>query len=124
MNKWEKTITTLKTEKKASKKANNKVEPASVSIDLATQKMIARAQDCNIETVFARAANMKCNIGIQGVCCKNCSMGLCCLPISKSDIPGIVGEDDRKGLCGATPNTIAARNFIIVLLARKLKTTK
>jgi carbon-monoxide dehydrogenase catalytic subunit len=106
----QKTITILKTEKKTSKKAKKKVDPVSVSIDLATQQMIARAQDLNIETVFDRAANMKpCNIGVQGICCKNCSMGPCRLPIPKS---GIKGEDDRKGLCGATPNTIAARNFI------------
>ena len=36
-------------------------------------------------------------------------MGPCRLPLPKS---GIEGEDDRKGLCGATANTIAARNFI------------
>ncbi len=35
-------------------------------------------------------------------------MGPCRLPPSKID-PG--EEDNRKGLCGATPNTIAARNF-------------
>ncbi len=36
-------------------------------------------------------------------------MGPCRLPLPKS---GIEGEDTRKGLCGATANTIAARNFI------------
>ena len=36
-------------------------------------------------------------------------MGPCRLPLPKA---GIVGEDTRKGLCGATANTIAARNFI------------
>jgi carbon-monoxide dehydrogenase catalytic subunit len=50
-----------------------------------------------------------CNIGIQGICCKNCAMGPCRLPLPKG---GIEGEDTRKGLCGATANTIAARNFI------------
>ena len=35
-------------------------------------------------------------------------MGPCRLPLPKG---GIEGEDDRKGLCGATANTIAARNF-------------
>jgi carbon-monoxide dehydrogenase catalytic subunit len=47
-------------------------------------------------------------IGIQGICCKNCAMGPCRLPLPKG---GIEGEDTRKGLCGATANTIAARNF-------------
>jgi hydroxylamine reductase (hybrid-cluster protein) len=50
-----------------------------------------------------------CNIGIQGICCKNCAMGPCRLPLPKG---GIEGKDARKGLCGATANTIAARNFI------------
>jgi len=36
-------------------------------------------------------------------------MGPCRLPLPKS---GIEGKDERKGLCGATANTIAARNFI------------
>ncbi len=99
-----------KTEKRSKEKPRKKAVPADVTIDSATQQMLARAQDLNIETVFDRAANMKpCNIGIQGICCKNCSMGPCRLPLPKA---GIEGEDDRKGLCGATPNTIAARNFI------------
>jgi carbon-monoxide dehydrogenase catalytic subunit len=36
-------------------------------------------------------------------------MGPCRLPLPKG---GIEGEDTRKGLCGATANTIAARNFM------------
>ncbi|MBU1344421.1 MAG: anaerobic carbon-monoxide dehydrogenase catalytic subunit [Proteobacteria bacterium] len=97
-------------EKATSEKPRKKAVPTEASIDPATRQMIARAQDLNIETVFDRAENMKpCNIGVQGICCKNCSMGPCRLPLPKS---GIEGEDDRKGLCGATPNTIAARNFI------------
>jgi carbon-monoxide dehydrogenase catalytic subunit len=91
-------------------KAKKLADPVKASIDEATQEMIARAQELGIETVFDRAENMKpCNIGIQGTCCKNCAMGPCRLPLPKS---GIEGEDDRKGLCGATANTIAARNFI------------
>ena len=84
-------------------------DPMGASIDPATQQMIARAQELDIETVFDRAVSMKpCNIGIQGTCCKNCAMGPCRLPLPKG---GIEGEDTRKGLCGATANTIAARNF-------------
>ncbi len=106
----EKKITKLKVKKEKSAKTRKKADPVASSIDLATQQMISRAQDLNIETVFDRAVNMKpCNIGAQGTCCKNCSMGPCRLPLPKS---GIEGEDDRKGLCGATANTIAARNFI------------
>ena len=85
-------------------------DPQEATIDVASQQMIARAQELGIETIFDRAVNMKpCNIGVQGICCKNCSMGPCRLPLPKD---GIQGEDTRKGLCGATANTIAARNFI------------
>ncbi len=91
-------------------KAGKTADPIAASIDPATQEMLRRAQNLGIETVFDRAAAMKpCNIGIQGICCKNCAMGPCRLPLPKG---GIEGEDTRKGLCGATPNTIAARNFI------------
>ncbi|MCF8050104.1 MAG: anaerobic carbon-monoxide dehydrogenase catalytic subunit [Desulfobacterales bacterium] len=95
---------------KEEKKAKNVADPQEATIDTATQEMIARAQALGVETVFDRAVTMKpCNIGTQGTCCKNCGMGPCRLPLPKS---GIEGEDTRKGLCGATANTIAARNFI------------
>jgi carbon-monoxide dehydrogenase catalytic subunit len=85
-------------------------DPIAASIDPATQEMIVRAQELGIDTVFDRAVTMRpCNIGMQGTCCKNCAMGPCRLPLPKA---GIEGEDTRKGLCGATANTIAARNFI------------
>jgi carbon-monoxide dehydrogenase catalytic subunit len=91
-------------------KAAKVADPIRASIDPATQQMIRRAQELGIDTVFDRAEAMKpCNIGTQGICCKNCAMGPCRLPLPKG---GIEGEDTRKGLCGATPNTIAARNFI------------
>jgi len=95
---------------KEEKKAKKVADPQEATIDAATQEMIARAQALGVETVFDRAVTMKpCNIGTQGTCCKNCGMGPCRLPLPKS---GIEGEDTRKGLCGATANTIAARNFI------------
>jgi carbon-monoxide dehydrogenase catalytic subunit len=94
------------TESKAPKLA----DPEAASIDEATQQMIQRAHDLGVETAFDRAVTLKpCNIGNQGTCCKNCGMGPCRLPLTKS---GAEGEDGRKGICGATPNTIAARNFI------------
>ena len=57
-------------------KASKLADPAKATIDAATAEMIKHAQDLGVETVFDRAENMKpCNIGIQGTCCKNCSMG-------------------------------------------------
>jgi carbon-monoxide dehydrogenase catalytic subunit len=95
--------------KEAVAKTKKMADPVKASIDVATQEMIKRAQELGVETVFDRAETMKaCQIGAQGTCCKNCSMGPCRLPLPKG---GIEGEDERKGLCGATANTIAARNF-------------
>ncbi len=97
-------------EKTKAAKAPKLADPVAATIDVASQEMIVRSHELGIETVFDRAVTMKpCNIGIQGICCKNCSMGPCRLPLPKG---GIEGEDTRKGLCGATANTIAARNFI------------
>ena len=97
-------------EKKKVVKAPKLADPVASSIDVASQEMIARSHELGVETIFDRALTMKpCAIGVQGTCCKNCSMGPCRLPLPKG---GIEGEDTRKGLCGATANTIAARNFI------------
>ena len=100
-------------EKKVVKKAvkkEKKVDPMAVTVDTASQEMIRRSQELGIETVFDRAMNMKpCNIGAQGTCCKNCGMGPCRLPLPKDYDEA---SDERKGLCGATANTIAARNFV------------
>ncbi|MBW1721677.1 MAG: anaerobic carbon-monoxide dehydrogenase catalytic subunit [Deltaproteobacteria bacterium] len=83
-------------------------KPQDLTIDSATAKMIERSRELEVETIFDRAQSMKpCNIGVQGTCCKNCSQGPCRLPLPKN----LEGEDTRKGLCGATPETIAARNF-------------
>ena len=100
---------------KAAEKAPKLADPIAASVDSATQLMIRRAQELGIETVFDRAEQMKpCAIGIQGICCKNCAMGPCRLPLPKG---GLQGEDTRKGLCGATANTIAARNFARMVAA-------
>ncbi len=94
---------------KAASKKEKKANPKESSVDPATIQMLAKAQADEVETIFDRALTMKpCNIGEQGTCCKNCSQGPCRLPLPKK---GIEGVDTRKGLCGATPETIAARNF-------------
>ncbi|MGD9044828.1 MAG: carbon monoxide dehydrogenase, partial [Desulfobacterales bacterium] len=106
---------TTKTTQVKPEKVKKVADPVAASVDQASQQMIRRAQKLGIDTVFDRAVTMKpCNIGIQGTCCKNCAMGPCRLPLPKA---GIEGEDTRKGLCGATANTIAARNFARMVAA-------
>jgi carbon-monoxide dehydrogenase catalytic subunit len=96
-------------------KAKKVVRPEDLTVDPATVTMLKRSRELEVETIFDRAQTMKaCNIGIQGTCCKNCAQGPCRLPLPKS---GIEGEDTRKGLCGATPETIASRNFARMVAA-------
>jgi len=100
---------------KKNAKAPKLADPVAASYEISTREMIEHAHKMGVETIFDRAVNMKpCAIGIQGICCKNCSMGPCRLPLPKD---GIEGEDTRKGLCGATANTIAARNFARMVAA-------
>ncbi|MCP4626341.1 MAG: anaerobic carbon-monoxide dehydrogenase catalytic subunit [bacterium] len=82
----------------------------SVTICDATAQMLAKARRDGVETAFDRAASMKaCPIGADSACCKHCCMGPCRLnakdPYSK------------VGVCGATIDTIMARNFARMVAA-------
>jgi len=85
------------------------------SIDPATIKMIQKAAVDGCETIFDRAEAMKpCPIGAEGSCCKNCAMGPCRVPApKKKEGPA----KKRMGLCGATAETISARNFARMVAA-------
>ena len=75
--------------------------PQEKSIDPAAQEMLIRAEELGIGTAFSRADDMSpCNIGAAGLCCKLCSMGPCRLT-----------RDGQVGVCGATMDTIQARNL-------------
>ena len=79
----------------------------------ASQHMLNIAAEKGIETVFDRAAAMRpCPIGAVGSCCKNCGMGPCRVPPSKNE-----AEPAKVGLCGATHETITARNFARMVAA-------
>jgi carbon-monoxide dehydrogenase catalytic subunit len=81
------------------------------SADPASQQMIKKAADEGVKTCFDRAEKMKpCPIGAEGSCCKNCAMGPCRVPAPKTPDPE--KEKARRGICGATAETISARNFI------------
>ena len=98
--------------KKAVEKAEKVADPVAATIDPASQQMIRRAQELKIDTCFDRAVKMKpCNIGATGICCKNCGMGPCRLTLPK-DYDEATDIQTRKGICGASANTVAARNFI------------
>lgn len=76
----------------------------------ASSKMLHKAQEEGISTAFDRAKAMKpCPFGSAGTCCKNCAMGPCRISPKEGK--------EGKGICGATAETIAARNFARMIAA-------
>lgn len=81
--------------------------PEEATIDPAAQEMLARADKLELSTAFKRADDMApCNIGAKGMCCKHCGMGPCRLT-----------KDGSVGVCGATIDTIQARNLVRAIAA-------
>jgi len=88
-------------------------EDKTKSVDSASIKMIEKAAGDGVNTAFDRAEKMKpCPIGAEGSCCKNCGMGPCRVPLPKGKEETPEEKQKRRGICGATAETIAARNFI------------
>ena len=86
------------------------IQPEDLTICESTAQMIRKARADGVETAFDRAADMKpCPIGAESACCKNCFMGPCRLnprdPYAK------------RGVCGATADTIQSRNFARMVAA-------
>jgi len=87
--------------------AKSKRSPEEQTADPAAQQMLIRADELGIGTAFSRADDMApCNIGGAGMCCKMCGMGPCRLT-----------KDGQTGVCGATIDTIQARNLIRAIAA-------
>jgi len=85
----------------------------SKSIDKASIKMIEKAASDGVNTAFDRAETTKpCPIGMVGSCCKHCGMGPCRVPLPRGKTETPEEKLKRRGVCGATAETIAARNFI------------
>ena len=88
------------------------------SIDQATLEMIEKAHQDGCTTAFDRADTVKaCPIGAEGSCCKNCAMGPCRVPLPKGKEETPEDRKKRKGVCGATAETIGARNFVRMIAA-------
>ena len=85
-------------------------DDSEVTIDPAAAEMLEVADEMGISTMFHRVSEMKpCPIGAEGACCKLCAMGPC--RISGKD------KEHKTGVCGATLETIAARNFARMVAA-------
>src|SRR3990172_1969476 len=75
--------------------------------DPAAREMLIRADELGLSTAFSRADDLPpCNIGGAGMCCKLCGMGPCRLT-----------KEGQTGVCGATIDTIQARNLIRAIAA-------
>lgn len=68
-----------------------------------TNEMYLRAREMGLETIFDRYEKQQpqCGFGMQGVCCQLCSHGPCRIT-RKSPV----------AICGATADTIVARNLV------------
>jgi carbon-monoxide dehydrogenase catalytic subunit len=87
--------------------AKKRRTPEEASIDSSTQEMLVLAEGLGIGTAFTRADDMAaCPIGADGLCCKICSMGPC-----------RITKDGQTGVCGATVDTIQARNLVRAISA-------
>ncbi len=75
------------------------------SVDDASQQMIDHAAACGFELAWDRyqALLPQCDFGKLGICCTNCVLGPCRIDP--------FGEGAECGVCGATADTIAARNL-------------
>jgi len=74
-----------------------------VSCHQSTNQMYARTKEMNITTIFDRYQDQQpqCGFGMQGVCCQLCSHGPC-----------RITPKAPKAICGATADTIVARNLV------------
>ena len=76
-----------------------------------SKEVMAQAPARNVTTAYDRVAKRgmsACLFGSGGTCCRNCNMGPCQI---------IDGIEDMIGICGATADTVAARNFARVVAA-------
>ncbi len=81
------------------------------SVDKTVEPLLKKAKEDGVETAWDRLERQlpQCGFGELGICCKNCAMGPCRIDP--------FGEGADKGVCGATADTIAARNFIRMVAA-------
>ena len=75
------------------------------SADKPLERFVA---DLPLETSFHRTESqeLKCEFGLSGVCCRLCANGPC-----------RITQDAQRGVCGATADTMVARNFLRAVAA-------
>ena len=78
------------------------------SSDKAAQEMATYMAEAGVENVWDRFDQQQpqCGFGKLGVCCRMCTMGPC-----------RISKKASVGICGATADTIAARNLLRMVAA-------
>jgi len=82
------------------------MDPKKYSSDKASQQMMKLMSDNGFDSAWNRFEQQQpqCGFGKLGLCCRNCSMGPCRVdPFA---------QEPQAGICGATADTIAARNLL------------
>jgi carbon-monoxide dehydrogenase catalytic subunit len=76
------------------------------SVDPASLIMLEVAGRSGVQTAWDRldAQKVQCKFGREGLCCRHCFMGPCRV--------GTDGRGPQVGVCGATADTIVARNLL------------
>jgi carbon-monoxide dehydrogenase catalytic subunit len=87
------------------------MEPKKRSSDKASQEMLDLMADAGLENAWERFEQQQpqCGFGRLGICCRNCSMGPCRVDPFE--------DGPQTGVCGATADTIAARNLVRMIAA-------
>ena len=89
--------------------ADEKNEKKKVSVDPTVEILWEKAKKDGCELVFDRVAEgqkSRCQFGVKGVCCRLCSQGPC-----------RITDKAPRGVCGATKETVVARNFARMIAA-------
>ena len=81
------------------------------SMDSASRAMLKLAESQDLATIWDRyaAQTPQCGFGELGLCCRNCLQGPCRIDP--------FGEGATQGACGATADTIVARNLVRAIAA-------
>ena len=76
------------------------------ALDATDQEIIAKALEDGLETAWDRFIDQQpqCGFGQLGLCCNRCAMGPCRIEP--------FGKKPDRGVCGATADTIVARNLL------------
>jgi carbon-monoxide dehydrogenase catalytic subunit len=103
------------------------LEKNGIALDPGTLEMLKHSEETGIDTVFHRALKYNektkkfvesnyCPFGTSGVCCRQCSLGPCRI---RSEAPAMDDKSHKpstnRGVCGATADTIVARNFLMMV---------